>query len=182
MLGVPRLDLLQQEKLHTRDYRDRLLQRLRLRHQACKENREIPPLIAALMKYWRRVEFIAFPVGHEGTTSYLTAAFSTVRPHVEQARASMGVIDPATDHNARIHDYILLKSEMESLTDLAQSRLLDIISNRKRPVDALPREASCHRAYSVASSSPTLAARQQGAATDTHKMRTTRVPESTAIT
>ncbi len=41
------------------------------------------PLIAALRRYWGRVEFIAFPIGHAGTTltrnlDHLTASFSTV--------------------------------------------------------------------------------------------------------
>ncbi len=46
------------------------------------------PLIAALRRYWERVEFIAFPIGHAYTTltmtlEHLTAAFSAVRPAVE---------------------------------------------------------------------------------------------------
>ena len=45
----------------------------------------------------------------------------------------MGISSPATDHNAKAHD--LLKSQLESITDLAQSRLLGIIRNRKRLVD-----------------------------------------------
>jgi hypothetical protein len=102
------------------------------------------PLIAALRQYWGRVEFVAFLIGHAGTTltrtlDHLTAAFSTVRPSVERSGASRGISSPATDHNAKAHDFTLFKSLMDSITDLAQSRLLGIIKNRKRLVDALPR-------------------------------------------
>ncbi len=93
--------------------------------------------MSALRSYWRRVEFIAFPIGHAGTTltrtlDKLTAAFSAVRPTVERSRAIRGATNPTTDHNARTHDYNLYKSLLESLTDLAESRLLGIIGNRKR--------------------------------------------------
>ncbi len=75
------------------------------------------------------MEFVAFSIGHAGITlgkiiDRRTAAFSTVRSHVEQARASRGDIDPGTDHNIRIHDYNIFKSMMDLLTDLAHSRLV----------------------------------------------------------
>ena len=84
----------------------------------------LSPLIAALGRYWGLVELVASPIGHAGATLnktlyHLTATFSTVRPHVDQARASKGAIDTATDHNARIHVYNLFKSIMDSLADLA---------------------------------------------------------------
>ncbi len=144
------------------------------------------PLIAALRRYWGRVEFIAFPVGHAGTTrtrtlDHLTAAFSTVRPTVERSRASRGASNPATDHIVRTHDYSLFKSLLDSLTGLAQSRLLVIIRNKKRLVDALP-DGYRHRAHSVPSPTHHQAAHQQGAASHTHGTRTTRAPESTSIT
>ena len=87
------------------------------------------------------MEFIAFPIGHAGTTliktlDQLTAAFSTVRSTVEISRASRGAASPATDHNVRTHEYNLFKSLMDSLTDLAQTRFFGIIGNRKRLVDA----------------------------------------------
>ena len=95
------------------------------------------PLITALGRYWGRVEFIAVSIGHAGTTltrtlDHLTAAFSSVRPTVERSRATRGASSPATDHNARTHDYSMFNSLLDSLTDLAQSRLLGIIRNRKR--------------------------------------------------
>ena len=139
-----------------------------------------------------------------------------------------------TDHTARTHNYNLFKSLMGSLTDLAQSRLLGIVSNRKRLVAALPGSVSRHRAYSAAAPpdhtthetrapesvdidpshscrtsigtthkrkrtlavvgivsrnrahsaaalAPTQAVTQQETATYTHRTRTTRVQESTAI-
>jgi hypothetical protein len=71
------------------------------------------------------VEFIAFPIGHAGTTLYtttlehLTAAFSTVRPTVERSRDNRIASSPTTDHNANTHEYSLFKSLLDSLTDLA---------------------------------------------------------------
>jgi len=88
---------------------------------------------------------VAFPIGHAGTTltktrlDHLTAAFSTARLSVERSRASRGISSPAMDHNAKSHDFTLFKSLLESITDSAQSRLLGIIRNMKRLVDALPR-------------------------------------------
>ena len=94
------------------------------------------PLLAALGRYWGRVELIAFPVGHTGTTltrtlDQLPTAFSTVRPITERSSTFRGDSFPATNHNARTHDYALFKSLLDLLTDLAQSRLLGIITNRK---------------------------------------------------
>ena len=152
-----------------------------------KKTEKYSPLIAALKRYWGRVEFIAFPIGHAGTTltrtlDHLTDAFSTVRPTVERSRASMGASSPATDHNARSHDCSLFKSLLDSLTDLAQSRLLGIITNMKRLVDALFSGDIHHRAHSVPSPMHHQAAHQLGAAPHTHRARTTRTPESTSIT
>jgi hypothetical protein len=61
-------------------------------------------------------------VGHVGATltrtlDHLTAAFSTVRPSMERSRASRGISRPATDHNAKAHDFTLFKSLMDSITD-----------------------------------------------------------------
>ena len=113
------------------------------------------PLLAALRRYWGRVELIAFPIGHAGTTltrtlDQLTSAFSIVRPITERSSTSRGDSFLDTDHNARTHDYTLFKSLLNSLTDLAQSRLLGIIRNMKRLVDALPGRISRHRAHSDA--------------------------------
>jgi hypothetical protein len=48
-----------------------------------KKNEKYSPLLAALRRYWGRVEFIAFPIEHAGTTLtrtlyQLIAAFSTL--------------------------------------------------------------------------------------------------------
>jgi hypothetical protein len=53
------------------------------------------------------------------TLDHLTTALSTVRPQMEQARAIAGVFNPATDHNARIHDFNLFKSPLDYITDLS---------------------------------------------------------------
>ncbi len=151
-----------------------------------KKTEKYSPLIAALRRYWGRVKFVAFPIGHVGTTltktlDHRTAAFSTVRPSVERSRASRGVPNPATDHNAKAHDFTLFKSLLDSITDLAQSRLLGIIRNMKRLVDAIPRGDN-HRAHPVPSQAYHQAAHRQGADSHTHRARMTRASESATIT
>ena len=133
------------------------------------------------------MEFIIFHIGHVDTTltrtmDKLTTAFFTVRPTVERSRASLGTASPATDHNVRTHDYNLFKWLLVSLTDLAQSRLLGIIRNKKRLLDALPSGVIHHRANSDASPTHHQAAHQQRAAIHTRRTLMTRAPESTAIT
>jgi hypothetical protein len=67
------------------------------------------PLVAALEQYWERVEFVAIPIGHAGTTRTMTlnrlaAAFSTVRSRVDHTSASKGTSQLSTDSNAMSHD------------------------------------------------------------------------------
>jgi hypothetical protein len=153
-----------------------------------KNTEKYSPLLAALIRYWGQVEFIAFPIGHQGTTltralDKLTAAFSTVQPNVERSRDSKGAASPATDHNVITHDYTMFKLPLDSLTDLAQSRLIGIISRkRKRLLDDLPGGFRHHRASSDVSPTHHQATHQQGAATHTRRTLTTRAPESTTIT
>ena len=133
------------------------------------------------------MELIALPIGHVGTTltrtlDQLTTAFSAVRPFTGRPSTSRGATLPAMDHNAKAHDYTLFKSLLDSLTDLAQARLLGIIRNRKRLVDIVPGGVIRHRAHSDASPAHQQATPQQEAATHTLRTRTTRAPESTAIT
>ncbi len=115
------------------------------------------------------------------TLTHLVAAFSTVRPIADPTRANRGITDPNTDHTAKAHDYILFKSLLVSLTDLAQSRLIGIISNRKRLVEALPGRSCNTKAHSAANISHTQGVTQQETATHKRMTRTIRVPESTAI-
>ena len=129
---------------------------------------------------------MAFPISHAGTTltrslNHLAAAFSTVRQSMERSRASKGISSPATDHNAKAHEFTMFKSLLDLITYSAQFRLLGIIRNRKRLVDTLPRGDNS-RAHSLPSPAHHQAAHQQGAASYTHRARTTRAPESTAIT
>jgi len=143
-------------------------------------------LNAALKRHRGRVEFVAFPIRHAGTTltatlTYLTAAFSTVRPRVGLTRASRGILIPNMDHTAKAHDYILFKSLLDSITDLAQFRLLGIINNRKRLVESLPGKVSRTRAHSEAALAHT-AVTKQDPTTNTHMTRTSRASESIAIT
>ena len=105
----------------------------------------------------------------------------SVRPRADLARASRDTTDPDMDHTAKAHDYTLFKSLLDSLTDLAQSRLLGIIRNMKRLVELLPGKSSSIRAHSAASISHTRASTQQETAPHIHRTRTIRVPESTAI-
>jgi len=148
-----------------------------------KKTEKYSPLVATLRRYWGRVEFIAFPIGHAGTTltktlDHLAAAFSTVRPTVKRSRASKGASSPATDHNARTHDYSVFKSLLDTLPDFAQSRLLGIIRNWKRLVDALP---GGYR-HKHTRSHPQRITRPPISRGSPPTPITTRAPESTAIT
>jgi hypothetical protein len=132
------------------------------------------------------VEFIAFPIGHAGTTltstlTYLTTAFSIVRPQREPSRANGDATAKAADHTARAHDYNLFKTLFNALTDLAQSRLLGIIQHRKRSVASLPGSTSRYRAHSDAAPEHTQGASPREEAGQTHRTRTTRDMESMDI-
>jgi hypothetical protein len=144
------------------------------------------PFIAALKKHCGTVEFVAFPIGHAGATlkatfNHLTSAFSTARPHEERTGATRGNTCRVTDNTARTHDYNMFKSLMDSLTDLAQSRLHGIISNWKGLVAALPGSVSRHRAHSAAAPVHTHAVIKQETTTHIHRIRKTRDPESIAM-
>ena len=119
------------------------------------------------------MEFIAFSIGHAGTTltrtlDQLTAVFSTVRPTVDRSRASKGVASPATNHNAMTHDYNMFKSLLDSLRDIAQSRLVGIIRNTKGLVYALPGGVRHHRANLDSLPTHLQVAHQQRTGTHTH--------------
>jgi len=82
------------------------------------------PLVAALQHGWGRVEFVAIPIGYAGTTltrtlDHLTATFSTVRPRQDQVNANKGTSQATTNSNATSHDYRLIKSLLDELTNLA---------------------------------------------------------------
>ena len=101
-----------------------------------KKTEKCHPFVTVLKTYWGRVDFVAIPIGHTGTTltrtlDHLTAAFSTIRPRVDHADANKGTPPPIMDSNAKSHDYRLFKSLLDALADLAQSRLLDIIRGRR---------------------------------------------------
>ena len=56
----------------------------------------------------------------------------------------MSTTSPATEHNAMTHDFTPFKLLLDSLTDLAQSRLIGIIRNNKRLIDVIPGEVRHH--------------------------------------
>ncbi len=185
-LPLPGPDHLQQAPLHPNHRRSRILPGPRLRHQARSQKRKVLPSRCGPQETLGHVEFIAFPIGHAGVTlartlSQLTTAFSNVRPRAEPTRAGKGITNPHTDHTAKAHDYIIFTSLMDSLTDLAQSRLIGIIRNRKRLVEALPGYISNIRACSAVDITHTRLVTPQETATHTHMTRKVRVPESTTI-
>ena len=87
-----------------------------------------------------------------------TAAFSTVHSRVHHTSASKGTSQPITDSNTKSHDYLMFKSLMNALTDLAVPRLLGIIRNKKRLVEALPWAIRRTRAHSATTPTHTHAA------------------------
>jgi len=91
------------------------------------------------------VGFKAIYIDHAGSTSYktpksLTSALSAVRPSLEtMSRARRAIAVPTTNNNAKTHETILFWSLFDFLSDFARSRLLGIIRNRKRLIEALLR-------------------------------------------
>jgi hypothetical protein len=130
-------------------------------------------LVAVFKEYWGRVDFVAIPIGHADTTltrtlDHLTAAFSTVRPRVDHTNAIKDTTKPIPYSNTMSHAYRMFSSLLDTLTDLAHSRLLGIIRNMKRFVEALPGAVRRNRAHSAAT--PTHA---HGVAITIHRTRTT---------
>ena len=155
-------------------------------HERCQEKTtKYIPLINALKEVWGKVEFVAIPIGHAGTTlaetqRHLAQAMAATRPEIERNRASRHVRDPDSDSAARTHDSSLFKALMQALTKLAQSRFLGIIHHRQSLVQAQVGEVRRNRATSAATPAP--GPPQQEGITPTHTMHHTRIPESTAIT
>ncbi len=89
---------------------------------------------------------------------------------------------PITDFNVKSHDYRTFQSLLGALTNFAQTRLLGIIRNKKRLVEALPWVVRRNGAHLAATPTPTQTTAHQGVAMTIHRTRTKRVPESTAIT
>jgi hypothetical protein len=95
------------------------------------------PLLTALLKYWRRVEFVCIPIGHAGTTLVDTAndvasALDKVRPSIASDRKRKGHKTPDTSLAALLHDKKIAKTLLNKLCSLAQTRLLGIIAHRQK--------------------------------------------------
>jgi hypothetical protein len=136
-------------------HRDRLLQGLRLPTKLNDKTTKYAPFIAALKHIWKKVEFVAVPIGHTGTTltktqQSLAQALSATRLEVERDRARRDVTNPDTDSAVRSHDSSLFKALMQRLDDLAQSRLIGIIHHCQSLVHVKTRVVSRTRARSDA--------------------------------
>jgi hypothetical protein len=134
---------------------------------------------------WGKVEFVAIPVGHAGTTlketqHHLAQALSATSPEIERSKTRREVPNPETDAAARTHDSSLFKALMRALTKLAQTRLIGIIHHRQNLVHAQVREVRRTRTNSDATTAHVT--HQQGETTHTHTMHAPRIPESSAIT
>ena len=72
------------------------------------------PLVASLQALWGKVEFVAVPIGHAGTTLTMThqcliQSMLATRPEIKHSRTRRQVINPDTDFAARRHDTALFK-------------------------------------------------------------------------
>jgi hypothetical protein len=131
-----------------------------------------------------KVEFVAVPIGHAGTTltmthRYLAQALSATRPEIEQSRARREVHSPDIDSAASTHDSSLFKTMMQALMKLAQTRLGGIIHHRRSLVHAQVGEVK--RARAISDATPAQKAHHQGVTTHAHTMHAPRIPENTAI-
>ena len=116
---------------------------------------------------WGKVEFVAVPIGHAGTTlvkthQSLAQAIAATRPEIERSRTRRHVINPDTDSAVRNHDTTLFKPLMRTLTKLAQTRLVGIIHNPQSLVNAQVGVISRTQAHLDATPAHTEEPRQQG--------------------
>ena len=99
------------------------------------------PLLQALESFgWGRVDLVCIPVGHAGTLLNRTAeelatALSTVRPGMSKKRKRTQQQqeddkEPKKDKNAFYHDLKIAKGLLDKVSDLASSRLLQILAFR----------------------------------------------------
>ena len=116
------------------------------RDLGCTEKRaekqtKYAPLIDALRLHWGAVEFVCIPIGHAGTTLQstlhdLSSALARVRPHFADRRRRQGHKQPDVDAKALKHDKTLVKTLLDALCNLAQDRLLGILQNRSKEIQA----------------------------------------------
>jgi hypothetical protein len=123
-----------------------------------KKTTKYAPLVNALKAEWGKVEFVADPIGHAGTTlsetqRHLAQVLSATRHEIERNRARRVVKDPNTDASARAHDSSLFKTRMQALTKLAHTKLLGIIYHRQSLVHAQVGEV--RRTRSISDATPT---------------------------
>ena len=100
-----------------------------------EKNMKYAPLMATLRRHWGRLELIALPIGHAGTTlsitlDQLTTAFSTVRPTTGRSSSNKSGTPAATDQNAKNHDYTMFKSLLDSITDFTRTSIYVYIPNQ----------------------------------------------------
>ena len=137
----------------------------------CVFVRVYAPLVAALKILWGKVEFVAVPIGHAGTTlqethRHLAQALTATRPEIERCMARREVTHPETNTAARTHESCLFKNLMQTLTRLAQDRILGIIYHRQSLVHAHVGEV--RRTQAKSDATPAQEIHQQGGATHTH--------------
>ena len=140
--------------MHTRPFRDWVPLRPWMRQETREEDREALPPRRGPRAILREGGIVAIHIEHAGTMltrtiNHLTAAFSTFRPRVDHTSATKGTTKPITDSNARSHDSNMFRSLLDALIDLAQPRLLGIIRNKKRLVEARPWAVRRNRANST---------------------------------
>ena len=110
------------------------------------------PLIDALRLHWGAVEFVCIPIGHAGTALQstlhdLSSALARVRPHFADRRRRQGYKQPDVDAKAPKHDKTLVKTLLDALCNLAQDRLLGILQNRSKEIQALGPTRACPPPY-----------------------------------
>jgi len=98
-----------------------------------REDRKCIPLLTALQRYWGRIEFVCIPIGHAGTTLIDTAndfafTIAKVRPFIASERKRKEHKTPDTSSTALLRDKRIVKTLLNKLCSLAQTRILAIIA------------------------------------------------------
>ena len=109
---------------------------LNLKRKIEEKTAKYQPLIQALSEEWGRVTFVCIPIGHAGTllsesALHLAEALASKRPNLGRKRPRTDNHSPETDKLALTHDKKIMTALLQQLSDLAATRLLQILAHRQ---------------------------------------------------
>jgi hypothetical protein len=116
---------------------------LNLKTKLEEKTRKYQPLIEELRKHWGSVNLVCIPIGHAGTllgetAVHLAKALATRRPNLSGGkRKSTKENEPDVDLHALQHDTALANRLLQQLSNLAATRLLQLLAHRQAELQRL---------------------------------------------